>query len=88
MMRPELSAGVPGSMADTTTGRDPWILKPNSPSVLGTVTVLLHSKEENALLFNSIQCSTFNKVELHSQALNIFFICLDNLYFYVCKASW
>lgn len=29
--RPQDSAGVPDSIADTTTGRDPWIRNPNSP---------------------------------------------------------
>lgn len=41
--RPEVSAGVSGSMADTTTGRDPWILNPNSPESRLTVTVLSDS---------------------------------------------
>ena len=31
-------------MADTTTGREPWMRKPNSPPARGTATVLLHSE--------------------------------------------
>lgn len=38
--KPELSAGVSGSIADTTTGFEPWILKPNSPDSRRTTTVL------------------------------------------------
>ena len=34
------------SIADTTTGREPWMRKPNSPATLLTVTVLLHSKKQ------------------------------------------
>ena len=41
--KPLDSAGVFGSMADTTTGREPWIRKPNSPRTLSTRTNLLHS---------------------------------------------
>ena len=46
---PELSAGVPGSMAETTTGLEPCIRNPNSPSSLCTVTVLLHSRKNGIL---------------------------------------
>lgn len=41
---PELSAGVSGSIADTTTGLDPWIRKPNSPDSRWTTMVLSVSK--------------------------------------------
>ena len=41
--RPEISAGVAGSMADTTTGRDPWMRNPNSPDSLRTRTISSHS---------------------------------------------
>lgn len=37
---PDVSAGVSGSMADTTTGFEPWILKPNSPDSRRTIIVL------------------------------------------------
>lgn len=37
---PEVSAGVSGSIADTTTGLLPWILKPNSSFPRRTTTVL------------------------------------------------
>ena len=40
---PDSSAGVPGSMAETTTGRDPWIRNPNSPDSLLTKTISSHS---------------------------------------------
>ena len=41
--KPLLSAGVFGSMAETTTGLEPWILNPNSPRTRITLTYLLHS---------------------------------------------
>merc|ERR1712051_483424 len=41
--RPLLSAGVLGSIAETTTGLEPWILNPNSPRTRITLTYLLHS---------------------------------------------
>ena len=41
-------------MADTTTGRDPSIRKPNSPFTLMTHTVLLHSKEVEVIVVNII----------------------------------
>ena len=34
-LSPEDMAGVPCSIADTTTGREPWIRNPNSPPTLG-----------------------------------------------------
>ena len=34
-LSPDDMAGVPCSIADTTTGREPWIRKPNSPPTLG-----------------------------------------------------
>jgi hypothetical protein len=40
---PDVSAGVSGSMADTTTGREPCIRNPNSPDCRLTTTVLSHS---------------------------------------------
>lgn len=43
--RPEDSAGVPASMQETTTGRDPCILKPNSPETRRTITLLSGSRE-------------------------------------------
>lgn len=39
--RPELSAGVSGSIAETTTGFEPWIRKPNSPPASRLTTTLL-----------------------------------------------
>ena len=45
--RPLLSAGVLGSMAETTTGLEPWILNPNSPRTRITLTYLLHSGRDN-----------------------------------------
>ena len=67
-LRPEDSAGVPCSMAETTTGREPWIRKPNSPSTLCTSTVLLHSGgrrftvmhcfHDTELFFTYIHCDT------------------------------
>jgi len=39
-----VSAGVLGSMAEITTGREPWIRNPNSPLTRRTRTVLLHSE--------------------------------------------
>ena len=44
--RPDDSAGVLGSMADTTTGREPWIRNPNSPRTRSTRTDLLHSEKQ------------------------------------------
>lgn len=41
--RPEISAGVAGSIAETTTGRDPWMRNPNSPDSLRTKTISSHS---------------------------------------------
>lgn len=38
--KPDDSAGVSGSMADTTTGFDPCIRKPNSPDSRRTMIVL------------------------------------------------
>ena len=43
-LRPLDSAGVLGSMAETTTGLDPWMRKPNSPLTRWTQTVWLHSE--------------------------------------------
>jgi len=40
---PDVSAGVSGSIADTTTGREPCIRNPNSPDWRLTTTVLSHS---------------------------------------------
>lgn len=40
---PDSSAGVWVSMADTTTGLEPWIRNPNSPESRLTVTVLSDS---------------------------------------------
>ena len=45
-LSPEVMAGVECSMAETTTGREPWIRKPNSPPTRCTNTVLLHSGEQ------------------------------------------
>ena len=45
--KPLLSAGVFGSMAETTTGLEPWILNPNSPRTRITLTYLLHSERDN-----------------------------------------
>ncbi|MPC65440.1 hypothetical protein E2C01_059573 [Portunus trituberculatus] len=42
--RPDISAGVLGSTADTTTCQDPWMRNPNSPDSRLTVTVLSDSK--------------------------------------------
>lgn len=51
---PDVSAGVSGSMADTTTGRDPWIRNPNSPDSRLTVTVLSDSvNDENNINKNN-----------------------------------
>ena len=41
---PDVSAGVSGSIADTTTGREPCIRNPNSPDCRLTTTVLSHSE--------------------------------------------
>lgn len=41
---PDVSAGVPGSIADTTTGFEPWIRNPNSPDSRRTIIVLSVSK--------------------------------------------
>lgn len=43
---PDSSAGVPGSIADTTTGLEPWIRKPNSPEDLVTITTSSHSAKQ------------------------------------------
>jgi len=40
---PDVSAGVSGSIADTTTGLEPCIRNPNSPDWRLTTTVLSHS---------------------------------------------
>ena len=48
--RPLLSAGVLGSMAETTTGLEPWILNPNSPRTRITLTYLLHSERDNKVI--------------------------------------
>jgi hypothetical protein len=43
---PEVSAGVPCSIAETTTGFEPWMRNPNSPDSRWTTTVLSHSTKE------------------------------------------
>ena len=53
--RPLDSAGVLGSMADTTTGLEPWMRKPNSPLTRSTLTNLLHSGTEEKALTTHFQ---------------------------------
>lgn len=43
---PDDSAGVADSIADTTTGLEPWIRNPNSPEPRITYTVLSASAKE------------------------------------------
>ena len=62
--RPLVSAGVFGSMAETTTGRDPWIRNPNSPRTRKTCTVLLHSEKKwrNSITYYSFLNQLFKTI--------------------------
>lgn len=57
--RPDVSAGVSGSMADTTTGFEPCIRNPNSPDSRRTIIVLSVS-ERDLLLGLGRHYSYFN----------------------------
>lgn len=57
---PEVSAGVSGSIADTTTGLLPWILKPNSSFPRRTTTVL--SLSVNKIELSNEPCKIHAKV--------------------------
>lgn len=48
--RPDVSAGVSGSMADTTTGFEPCMRKPNSPDSRRTTIVLSVSRKNKIKL--------------------------------------
>ena len=70
--KPLLSAGVFGSMAETTTGLEPWILNPNSPRTRITLTYLLHSERDN-------NCDKFWNKNWHHIYENIWFNDRNNL---------
>ena len=48
-LSPDDMAGVPCSIADTTTGREPWIRKPNSPPTLRFSSYLFKISVERKL---------------------------------------
>lgn len=63
---PQVSAGVPCSIADTTTGLEPCIRNPNSPETLLTRT-LLSASARKIINNNFNNIAKYN--ELHHNAL-------------------
>ena len=54
-LSPEDMAGVPCSIAETTTGREPWIRNPNSPPTLESDLESLYETEEKNIQETWIQ---------------------------------
>ena len=68
--RPDSSAGVPGSMAETTTGRDPWIRNPNSPDWRFTMTTSSHSVDKKNQIQFKINLIKFKKKYTANYSIN------------------